>query len=299
LANNQDKNSKIDDSLLSAIDDLIDETCMSDIHEKGATAETLDLMSDSFFTISEADLMSMQDDYVQRATFECTLESLNLNKVAGLFAEHRALQGRSADNGKLFTPYENPSPLDILSALSGRTVCERLIPIQEKLIKFLGRLPATGVTKSQVHKLAKEVQAELSTWRTVNKCPEKQRPPPATSGSVLNLTDQGEDKGDKGLTKAQEKAAKEKAAIRIACKKTLPGQKTGACMKYNYNRKDGLDHDAATTSCTESRRKNGKGECPFPHYLVDIVRRKINPAADDPGLTLCQPVSTADGSTSP
>ena len=292
LENNQDKNKKIDDNLLSALSGLLDDTFIKAIGETGATAEAIDLICNALFTIPEADLTKMREDYVQRATFACTLESLNFVLVADLHKEYLALKGQYADNEKTVTAFELPNPIDILSAVSGRTVSERLIPIQDKLITFLGTISTTSVTQSRMLKTAQAAQAELSTWRTVNKFPEKKRPP-AAGDSVLNLTNQGAEKDTKHLTKEQEQEAKERAAIHLACKKT------GYCMKYNFNRKSGLDHDAATTTCAEVRRKNGKGDCPFNHCLIDIVRRKISPTSDDPGLQKCQPASTADGSTSP
>ena len=112
-----DKNKKIDDNLLSALSGLLDDTFIEAIGETGATAEAIDLICNALFTIPEADLTKMREDYVQRATFACTLESLNFVLVADLHKEYLALKGQYADNEKTVTAFELPNPIDILSAV--------------------------------------------------------------------------------------------------------------------------------------------------------------------------------------
>ena len=305
-------NPLITDALVSGFSGILYDTFIPDFGKVGASAAWLALLCKNMFKKSEAALKKATDDYVRRVTAACTLEALNYVGIVTLFAEYRRLKALRQENGQLTNDFVLPSPFVILSAVAARTVHERLIPIQEKLNEFLRLIPLAGGKYSEILDMATDAQAVLDTWREINKFPETKLPP-ATDASVLNLTDQGtgqdgqrDGDGDKSDAQAKAKAAKEKAAkakeskekkeknaIHDACRST------GDCSKYNIGRKEGRDHAGASEFCAASRRKNGKGECPFHHCLIDIVRCKINPAADDPGLKQCQPVSTADGSTSP
>ena len=305
-------NALLTDALMSGFSGILYDTFIPDFGKVGASAAWLALLCKNMFKKSEAALKKATDDYVRRVTAACTLEALNYVGIVTLFAEYRRLKALLMENGQLANDFVLPSPFVILSAVAARTVHERLIPIQEKLNEFLRLIPLAGGKYSEILDMATDAQAVLDTWREINKFPETKLPP-ATDASVLNLTDQGtgqdgqrDGDGDKSDAQAKAKAAKEKAAkakeakekkeksaIHDACRST------GDCSKYNIGRKEGRDHAGASEFCAASRRKNGKGACPFHHRLVDIVRCKINPAADDDGLKQCPPASTADGSTSP
>ncbi|RPF82708.1 MAG: hypothetical protein CBB80_006600 [Synechococcus sp. TMED20] len=305
-------NPLITDALMSGFSGILYDTFIPNFDEVGASAAWLALLCKNMFKKSEAALKKATDDYVRRVTAACTLEALNYVGIVTLFAEYRRLKALRQENGQLANDFVLPSPFVILSAVAARTVHERLIPIQEKLNEFLQLIPLAGGKISEILDMATDAQAVLDTWREINKFPETKLPP-ATDASVLNLTDQGtgqdgqrDGDGAESDAQAKAKAAKEKAAkakeakekkdrnaIHEACRLT------GDCSKYNISRKAGRDHAGASESCAASRRKNGKGACPFHHCLIDIVRCKINPAADDDGLKQCPPASTADGSTSP
>ena len=305
-------NPLITDALISGFSGILYDTFIPNFDEVGASAAWLALLCKTMFKKSEAALKKATDDYFRRVTAACTLEALNYEGIVTLFAEYRRLKALLEENGQSVNDFVLPSPFVILSAVAARTVHERLIPIQENLNKFLRLLPSAGGKISEILDMATDAQAVLDTWREINKFPETKLPP-ATDASVLNLTDQGtgqdgqrDGDGAESDAQAKAKAAKDKAAkakeakekkdrnaIHEACRLT------GDCSKYNISRKAGRDHAGASASCAASRRKNGQGACPFHHCLIDIVRCKINPAADDDGLKRGPPASTADGSTSP